>query len=85
MGLPVAAPTASSLDEERPTTYSVPELNGTPHTIYSERLAGSQEETNTKTELPQDAIFTYRLELNTSLSKIWIATIKMQQIKANAI
>ena len=33
MGAPVEAPTASSSDEEHPTTSSVLELNGTPDTI----------------------------------------------------
>ena len=57
MGAPVEAPTASSSDVEHPTTNSTPELYGTPRTITSGRLAGSPEESNTKTQKPHDAIF----------------------------
>ena len=52
MGAPVEAPIASSLDAERPTTNSVPELYGTPHTVSSGQLTGSPEESNTKTKSP---------------------------------
>ena len=52
MGAPVEAPKASSLDAERPTTNSVPELHGTPHTISSGQITGSPEEWNTKTQSP---------------------------------
>ena len=85
MGAPAAAPAASSSDVDRPTKNSVPELHETPHIISSGRLSGSPEESNTKTQKPHDAIFTYRRELNTSLWKIWMATILFLQIKANGI
>ena len=52
MGAPVEAPKASSSDAERPTTNSIPELHGTPHTISSGQLTGSPEEGNTKTQSP---------------------------------
>ena len=57
MGAPVAAPTTSSSDVERPTTISVPELHRTSHAISLGRLAGSPEESNTETQKPRDALF----------------------------
>ena len=84
-GAPVEAPTASSSDLEHPITISVPEMHGTPHTISSRRLAGSQEESNTKTQKLHDVIFRYRRPLNTSLWKRWVATILFQQMKTNGI
>ena len=52
MGAPVETRKASSSDAERLTTNSVPELHGTPHAISSGRLAGSPEESNSKTQSP---------------------------------
>ena len=83
MGAPVEEPTASSSDVEHPITNSVPELYGTPRTISSERLTGSPEESNTKTQKPHDAIFMYRRALITSLWKIWMANILFLQTKTN--
>ena len=85
MGAPVEAPTASSSEVEHPTTNSVPELHGTPQTISSGRVAVSPEESNTKTQKPHDAIFMYKRALNTSLWKLWMATILFLQIKTNGI
>ena len=88
MGAPVAAPTASSLDVERPTTTSIPELHGTPHTIISSGwLAGCPEESYTKAQKPHDAtfIFMYTRALITSLWKTWKATKFFPQIKAAEI
>ena len=84
MAAPVEAPTASSSDAERPTTSSVPEKHGRPH-ISSVTKAGSPEESSTKTQKPHDAILMHRWALNTSLWKIWMATIFFLQIKAHGI
>ena len=85
MGAHVEAPTASSSDVESPNTNSVPELYVTPHILSSGRLAGSPEESNTETQKPHDAIFMWRLALNTSLWIIWVATIIFLQMEANGI
>ena len=75
IGAAVETPKASFLEVERPTTNSVPELRGTPQAISWGRLAGCPEASNTKTQKSHDAIFMHRLALNTSLWKIWVATI----------
>ena len=85
MGAPVEAPKASSSDAERPTTNSVPELHGTPHTISLGRLAGSPEESNTKTQKPDDAIFIEKRALSTSLWRIRRVTILLLKRKAKGI
>ena len=82
MGAPVEAPAVSSSDVERPTTNSVRKLHGTPHTS-SGRIAGSPEKSNTNAQKPHDAIFMYKRALNTSLWKIWVATMIFQKTKAN--
>ena len=52
MGAPVAAPTASSSDAERPNTNSVPGLHGTPHTVTGGRITSCPEESNIETRSP---------------------------------
>ena len=73
--------TACSSEVEHPTTNSVPELHGTTLTIFSGRLAGSPEESNTKRQKPHDAVFMYRRALSITLWKIWMATISFRQMK----
>ena len=52
MGALVEALTASSSDANRPTTNSLPELHGTPHTVSSGQLTSSPEKSHTKTQSP---------------------------------
>ena len=47
------------------------------------QAAASPEESNTKRQQPHDVIFMNKRALQTSLWKIWIATILFLQIKLN--
>ena len=81
MGAPVETPAASSPGVERPTTNLVPELHGTPHSVSSGRLTVSPEEWNTKLRSPMMCLGA----LNTSLWRLWKATILLLQMKANGM
>ena len=65
----------SSQDVTRPTSNSFPEPPGTKTTASPGWAAGSPQEPNTKTQKLNDAIFLYRRALDTSLWKLWMATV----------
>ena len=64
MGAPRVTPKTSLSDATRPTTNSVPGLQGTSQFVSSGRTAGSPEESNTSTQHPHDAIFMYKRAAN---------------------
>ena len=64
MGAPRVAPKTSSSKVARPTTISVPELDGTSRSLSFWQTAGSLEESNNKTQRPDDAIFMYERTAN---------------------
>ena len=80
MGACTAAPRPSS-HHVRPTSNSVPEQPGAKESLKSGWPAGSPDESNTKTQQPHDAFFMKRRALFTSLWKVWVATIWIQETK----
>ena len=81
MGAFTVAPRPSSTDV-RPTSNSVPEKTRAQKPLNSGWPAGSPDESNTETNQPHDAFFMKRRALFTSLWKIWVATIWIQQTKS---
>ena len=76
----------SSLNVARPITNPLPKPPGTSRSVSSGRTLGSSEESNNETQQPHDAldaIIMYTRALQTSLWKIWLATILFPQLKAN--
>ena len=81
MGATTAAPWLSSPDV-RPTSTSVPEQTRAQGSLNSGWQARSPDESSSETNEPHDAFFMKRRALSTSLWKIWVATIWIQQIKS---